>query len=280
MGRDAVFELRVSHPLELSAVESLQLLRDLQHSVGAGISTAAAASGGSSSPGQQIGAAGNTASPLKLRQLAQQADAAGGATGLTGKQLVNQGRIFLAANETISIPLRFMLQLDQPLSTSSSGTSKHSSQQQQQQQHTVMVEFVPLGLDWPLSILELLVQPPPAVVDRTFRYHCPERELLHVELPLSQLPGAPSALAAAAAAGKLSVSASRADVSVSVISKGPQQGAAEWPTAAREHQQQQQQFVCLRYRCGAAHEAVQLYVWLYDDAAMAQPLESWQVGLA
>jgi hypothetical protein len=41
--------------------------------------------------------------------------------------------------------------------------------------------------------------------------------------------------------------------------------------------QQQQQVVCLRYRCGAAPQAVQFYVWLYGDAALAQPMETWQV---
>jgi hypothetical protein len=126
-----------------------------------------------------------------------------------------------------------------------------------------------LGLDWPVSILELAVLPEPAVVSRTLRYYCPERELLHLELPLAELPWISGPVLAAAAVGKLTAAASRSDVSVLV--RELQQ------TAADAEPQQQQQYVCLRYRCGAAQEAVQFYVWLYGDAAMAQPLEAWQV---
>lgn len=275
IGRDAVFELRVSHPVELTAVESLQELKDLQQSVGTtAINTAAAsAAAGVGSPTKGAVAAGGNAQPLKLRQLAQQAIATGGVASTGGRQLVSRGRIFLGANESVSIPFRFLLQCEQAPAASGSGSAagskalqhRHQQPQQQQQQHMVTVEFVPLGLDWPVSILELAVQPDPAVVDRTLRYHCPEFELLHVELPLAELPGASGALLAATAAGKLTVAASRPDVGVSVLSGEQLQG-------------QQQQCICLRYRCGGVQEAAQFYVWLYSDAAMAQPLEAWQVG--
>jgi membrane-bound inhibitor of C-type lysozyme len=147
----------------------------------------------------------------------------------------------------------------------------------QQRQHTVVVEFVPLGLDWPVSILEVAVQPEPAVVDRTLRYHCPERELLHVEVPLADLPGAAGPLLAAAAAGRLTVAASRADVGVSVLGTATTEQQAAAAANQQQQQQQQQPRVCLRYRCGDAREAVQFVVWLYGSTAMGQPLEAWQV---
>jgi hypothetical protein len=37
--------------------------------------------------------------------------------------------------------------------------------------------------------------------------------------------------------------------------------------------------VQLKYKCGASPDVVQLLVWLYADASMAQPLEVWQVSL-
>jgi hypothetical protein len=157
----------------------------------------------------------------------------------------------------------------------------------------VVVEFVPLGLAWPVSILELAVHPEPAVVDRTLRYSCPERELLHVEVPLGQLPGVSTELLAAAAAGKLLIASSRVDVVVSVRARAQEPAAGlatgfagqqspsqhqQQGSSGEVQQQQQQQHVCLRCKCGATHEALQFYVWLYGDAATAQPLEAWQVG--
>jgi len=281
IGRDAVFELRVSHPRELAAVESLQELRDLQQSCGTGISTVAA---GPASQGQSTAAAAAGASikggdaaaqPPKLQQLARQAaSGGGGAAAGAGRVLVSRGRILLAAGESVSIPLRFTLQADDSSCDSNPGG------QQQQQQHVVTVDFVPLGLDWPVSILELAVHPQPAVVDRTLRYHCPEQELLHVEVALTELQGASRALLAAAASGKLTVVASRQDVGVTLLTREQPAAVAAGAVGTRQPPsppQQQRCYVCLRYRCNAAQEAVQFYVWLYGDAAMAQPLEAWQV---
>lgn len=269
IGRDAVFELRVSHPHELAAVESLQELRDLQQSVvgGSVVSTAAGCVAGSCGGGAQgVGGSPRQQQQPQLRQLVQQAVATGGAGG--GRELARGGRIFLAAHESVVIPFR--LALNQPGQDSAAVNGQQPPPQhcEQQQPHTLTVEFVPLGLDWPVSILELTIQPEPPIVDRTLRYHCPERELLHVELLLAQLPGVSAAVLAAAAGGRLVVAASRADVGVTVVSKQQQKG------------QQQQDVVCLRYRCGAASQAaaVQFYVWLYGDPAAAQPLEAWQVS--
>lgn len=286
IGRDAVFELRVSHPQELTAVESLEELRDLQQTgriavISTTAAAAAAAAAGPASPIKGVtatAAGGMGASPLQLRQLAHQAAAAaaaggGGVAAAGGRQLVNRGRIFLGANESVVIPLRYLLQYDVQSSTAGPGSGGKQSVQLQRQ-HTVVVEFVPLGLDWPVSILEVAVQPEPAVVDRTLRYHCPERELLHVEVALADLPGASGPLLAAAAAGRLTIAASRADVGVSVLSTSAATG--EQQTAAGTNQQQQQR-VCLRYRCGDVREAVQFTLWLYGSTAMGQPLEAWQV---
>jgi hypothetical protein len=264
----------------------LQELRDLQQAAGNAINTTAGT--GAGPPGSKVQGA---AAPLKLRQLAQQAVVAGGAAAAAagGRQLVSRGRIFLQANESVSIPFRFTLQSPETTTAtmpggSSNGGSRHPQQQQQPQLHAVVVDFVPLGLAWPVSILELAVHPEPAVVDRTLRYSCPERELLYVEVPLGQLPGVSADLLAAAAAGKLLVASSRPDVVVSVRARAQEAGPAAQQLTGQQHQQQgssgeaQQQHVCLRCKCGAAHEALQFYVWLYGEAAMAQPLEAWQVG--
>lgn len=271
IGRDAVFELCVSHLLELAAVESLQQLRDLRQSLGTGISTVAAGKAAAAAAAGACGKGGDAAAqPPKLQQLARQAASGGGAAAAgAGRVLVSRGRILLAAGESVSIPLRFTLQAD------GSSCDSNPGGQQQQQQHVVTVDFVPLGLDWPVSILELAVHPQPAVVDRTLRYHCPERELLHVEVALAELQGASGALLAAAASGKLTVVASRQDVGATVLIR--EQPAAAAGDTRQQQQQQHQCYVCLRYRCSAAQEAVQFYVWLYGDAAMAQPLEAWHV---
>lgn len=291
LGREAVFELRVSHPQEVSAVQSWQELADLQRVVGAGINTAmtpaaADSSAQSASGGAAAAVLGATAqgtsggcAMLGLKQLAQQASASGSA-----RQLVNRGRILVKADETVSVALRFTLQDSTCCSSSLGAVEQLQHHHQLYQQHTVLVEFTPVWLDWPASILELDVQPQAAVVDRSLRYHCPEQELLHVELGLTDLPGVSAAVLAAAARGQLAVVASRPDVSVKVMATQQQSrmvvdaASAYRQPSGYQDQQQQMQSLCLRHRCGAAHEGtVQFYVWLYGDAAMAQPLETWQV---
>jgi hypothetical protein len=122
------------------------------------------------------------------------------------------------------------------------------------------------------------------MIDRTLRYHCPERDIMRVAVPLGSSTG--SAAAAGAAAGACIVAAaSRPDVTVSVAAP-----------AGGQRQQQQQQLggptaglaaaaakgqaeVQIKYKCGASPDVVQFLVWLYGDASMAQPLEVWQVRL-
>jgi hypothetical protein len=79
---------------------------------------------------------------------------------------VNKGRIFLAANERISIPFRYRLP-DTTFSSCSELSAdgvvqgdlqQQQQQQQQQQERAVAVEFVPLELDCPVNILQLKVR--------------------------------------------------------------------------------------------------------------------------
>jgi hypothetical protein len=162
LGRDAVFEVRVSHPDELQALESVPQYWQLQQAVGAGIPTsAAAAAAGVGAGATGVGALGAVGAP----SLARLAVAGGQFTSSdVAGQLVSKGRIFLAANERVSIPFRYRL----PDMPPSRGSSSHvqadgkapgvaKQEQQQQQEREVTAEFVPLELDYPVNILQLKV---------------------------------------------------------------------------------------------------------------------------
>jgi hypothetical protein len=158
LGRDAVFEVRVSHPDELQALESLPDYRQLQQAVGAGIPTsAAAAAAGVGAGAAGVGALGVVGAP-SLARLA----VAGGqcSSSDVAGQLVSKGRIFLAANERVSIPFRYRLP-DVLCSSSSQGQGDGTAPgvaHQQQQERVVTAEFVPIELDYPVNILQLKVR--------------------------------------------------------------------------------------------------------------------------
>lgn len=132
LGRDAVFELKSSHPEELKAVESMQEYKQLQVSAAPIITTSPAAAAG-----------GSALQAPSIANLVR-------GDGLTdaGDQLVSKNRVFLRANEKIGIPLSLRLN---PRCAGS------MQQEQQQQQRVMTVEFVPLELDYPTNILELQV---------------------------------------------------------------------------------------------------------------------------
>jgi hypothetical protein len=164
LGRDAVFEVRVSHHDELQAIESVPDYRQLQQAVGAGIPTSAAAAAAAAAAGVGAGAAGvNGLGASGSPSLARLAATGGqfSSSDVAG-QLVSKGRIFLAANERVSIPFRYRLP-DVPCSSSSSsevqagGGTAPGTAQQQQQERVVTAEFVPLELDYPVNILQLEV---------------------------------------------------------------------------------------------------------------------------
>lgn len=143
LGRDAVFELKVSHPDQLRALDNVQEYRHLQHAAGPAIITSAPAAAAA-----QLDAALSAAGAAGMPSLAQLAT--GSSNTADAEQLVNKGRIFLAANERVNIPFVFRL--------NSGLVQADSSQQQQQcQQHVVTVEFAALELDYPVNILELQV---------------------------------------------------------------------------------------------------------------------------
>lgn len=159
LGRDAVFEVRVSHPDELQAVDSVPQYRQLQQAVGSGIPTSAAAAvaAGAAAGAHVWGAVG-------APSLAQLAATGGRANSSTvASQLVNKGRIFLAANERVTIPFWYRLpnfapsNSEKPADGVAPAPAQHDHHQQQQQECAVTVEFVPLELDYPVNILQLKV---------------------------------------------------------------------------------------------------------------------------
>jgi hypothetical protein len=158
LGRDAVFEVRVSHPDELQAIESVQQYQQLQQAVGAGIPTSAAAAAARAAAGEHGWGGAGAPSLAKLA-------AAGGHDSSSGiaDHLVNKGRIFLAANERVSIPFRYRLPDTPPgssgerLAAGCAAASGQQDQQQQQLERAITIEFVPLELDYPVNMLQLQV---------------------------------------------------------------------------------------------------------------------------
>jgi hypothetical protein len=121
------------------------------------------------------------------------------------------------------------------------------------------------------------IKPRPLIIDRTLRYHCPERDVMRAAVPLGSSPS--SAAAAAAASGAcLAAAASRPDVTVSVAGLvGSQRQQQQQQLAGASDAVKGQAQVHIKYKCGPSPDVVQFLVWLYADASMAQPLEVWQV---
>lgn len=132
MGRDTVFEVKVSHIDELSAVHNMQEYRQLQQAVGPATQTSATALS------RGVAAAGQIPTMSALARAVN--------NNASTQQFVSKGRIFLAANERISIPMRYRL-----------SAVDSDVVEQDRQQHTVMVEFMPLELGYPVNTLELQV---------------------------------------------------------------------------------------------------------------------------
>lgn len=112
------------------------------------------------------------------------------------------------------------------------------------------------------------VHPKPLVINRTLRYHTPEKCMLRASVPLISRLGtaahAPMFVTATAAGGVVTAAASRPDVAVAVSSACTSSGRPEGELS-------------IRFKCGLSPEVVQFYIWIYADACMARPLEVWQV---
>ncbi|GIL84279.1 hypothetical protein Vretimale_15928 [Volvox reticuliferus] len=132
--------------------------------------------------------------------------------------------------------------------------------------HTVSIEMISTKDDVPVSVLELDVVPRPIIIDRTFRYYQPERQLLRTTVKLRNLPGAQASYFAAAAGALRHVCAacSNPDVILGVGSSGL--------TAGPDRDE-----LYLKYKVGGAPEVAHFYVLLYLDRLMARPVEVWQV---
>ncbi|KAG2438730.1 hypothetical protein HXX76_005275 [Chlamydomonas incerta] len=132
--------------------------------------------------------------------------------------------------------------------------------------HVVAVELISTKDDVPVSVLELEIVPRPIIIDRTFRYYQPERQLLRTTIKLRNLPGAAASYLANAPGALRNVTAacSNPDVILGVGS-----GALALGPDRDE--------VYVKYKIGAAPEVAHFYVLLYMDRLMARPVEVWQV---
>eukprot|EP00775_Hariotina_reticulata_P006048 gene6048-6286_t len=275
IGRDAVFEVRISQPQQLQALESMHEYRELHQAAGSAlVATSPAAAVDSSlyagAGGVGSEAAGKSAWPsLAGLVTATTHQAAAG-------QLLTRGKIFVAAHERVLIPFKFRLPDDSMTCQQPASNSHHIGQQQgpsQQAADIVTVEFIPTDLNYPVSILELQIKPRPLIIDRTLRYHCPERHVLRAGVPLASQPGTAQQLLKAAAAGSLVAAASLPGVTVSVSFTHRGTAAAVGGRGSKGTLGQ----VSIKYKTGMSPEVVQFLVWLYGDGSMAQPLEVWQV---
>ncbi|KXZ51260.1 hypothetical protein GPECTOR_13g747 [Gonium pectorale] len=132
--------------------------------------------------------------------------------------------------------------------------------------HTVAVEFISTKDEVPVSVLELEIVPRPIIIDRTFRYYQPERQLLRTTIKLRNLPGAQASYFAAAhgALRNACAACSNTDVILGVgssaLSAGPDRDE-----------------LYIKFKVGAAPEVSHFFILLYLDRLMARPVEVWQV---
>lgn len=167
--REAIFSLTISHPQLLQPIEQrqeLQLLKAaLDQSCVVQVGGSGSSSGSSGSPSKAQGAAAVTPlHELASRQL-------GGGQQQEGKpgiqeQLSSGCKIFLAANESVVVPFKYVLPrtarspLSRQQGSGGAGGSSGSGEAGSSwwlEQHTVTVEFIPEGHSHPAAVLELLV---------------------------------------------------------------------------------------------------------------------------
>jgi hypothetical protein len=168
--REAIFTLSISHPQLLAPIEQRQELQLLKAALDQSCVVHMGGSSSGSGPGKgQEGQQGAVAAVTPLHELASRQLAGGqqqeGKQGIQ-EQLSSGGKIFLAANEAVVVPFKYMLPRTarSPLSrqqglggaAGSSGSGEAGSSWWLEP-HTVMVEFVPEGHSHPAAVLELLV---------------------------------------------------------------------------------------------------------------------------
>ena len=185
LDRDLLLQLNISQPEQLHAIEKSEEYLTLKaalpednvlHATAAGCSSGG---GSNSMPGCRPSTAppaivgGLNISPVRarrnsasgwgggvdsLRDLALPAVLDGG-SGSSG-QLLLQGRLLLRPKEQVTVPFRYRMPLScvsrqvQQLHGEQQG---QGGQQQQQLEETLLVEFVPVGQQHPVSVLELVV---------------------------------------------------------------------------------------------------------------------------
>lgn len=161
IGRDAVFDVRISQPQQLQALESMQEYRQLHQAAGnALVATSPAAVMVDATPSAGTGANSSEPASGKAGPSLTELVTATASTAATG-QLVTRGKIFVAAHERVLIPFKYRLPddaMDAPASNSCHLGQQQKAQGQQTVDRRVTVEFVPVDLDYPVNILELQVQ--------------------------------------------------------------------------------------------------------------------------
>ncbi|GLC73822.1 hypothetical protein PLESTF_001424700 [Pleodorina starrii] len=266
---EQTFELRISHPAEVSVLSRLDDYRALR-----------------AANARFLGTVSQPVGPLE-------------------QEVMSGNRIYLQAHERITLPFRLqsfeppdayksgVLVPEPPVSQSlaarvrssavaAAAAGVHDSPTQAARAaaggggaaaaplsgHTVSIEMVNTKDDVPVAVLELEVVPRPIIIDRTFRYYHPERQLLRTTVKLRNLPGAHASYLASAPGALRHMCAACSDPDV-ILGTG-----SSGLTAGPDRDE-----LYLKAKAGAAPGVSHFYVLLYVDRLMARPVEVWQVFL-
>ncbi|KAF5838835.1 hypothetical protein DUNSADRAFT_2093 [Dunaliella salina] len=192
-------------------------------------------------------------------------------------ELMGGNRLYMRANERVVLPLKVQsLHPPQgfgpPTLPSAAVDGSHSAALQPTTStptgpgRLVSLDIVSASHGHSVGVLELQIAPQPLIIDRTFRFSHPERELMRQVINLSHLSGgAATTMFSGPAARSLTAAASHPNVVT---------GAGSSPLAGGPGTRDE---VFIKYKCGPAPEVTHFYVVLYGDRLLARPIEVWQV---